>query len=223
MYWKEDIKEENFVIPDNVVDAQFSIESKIIPIDHGYLLYKAILKLIPDIESKNIAIHDISVADGNGWEQKIKGGFFYPSKRTKLTIRIEKKDIEILNILVGANLEMDDYSIKITKSLTPKSLSDSPILFAKYVSHPKNLTEDDFLNFCYSEIKNLDIDVKKMMPGLSREINTPSGVINTRSLMLADLRKSESVKIQEFGIGNHQLLGCGIFVPQKGIEQVEAV
>jgi hypothetical protein len=61
------------------------------------------------------------------------------------------------------------------------------------------------------------------MPGLSREITTPSGVINTRSLMLADLRKSESVKIQEFGIGNHQLLGCGIFVPQKGIEQVEAV
>jgi hypothetical protein len=92
---------------------------------------------------------------------KNKRWFFYPSRRTKLTIRIAKKDIETLNILVGANLEMDDFSIKITKSLTPKFLSDSPILFAKYVAHPENLTEDDFLNFCYSEIKNLDIDVKK--------------------------------------------------------------
>ncbi|MBT4668468.1 MAG: hypothetical protein HOC17_04305, partial [Candidatus Ruthia sp.] len=49
------------------------------------------------------------------------------------------------------------------------------------------------------------------------------GIIHTRSLMVADLRKAESVKLQEQGIGKHRLLGCGLFVPQKGIESVDAV
>jgi hypothetical protein len=41
--------------------------------------------------------------------------------------------------------------------------------------------------------------------------------------MVADLRKAESVKLQEQGIGNHRLLGCGLFVPQKSIDSVDAV
>jgi hypothetical protein len=43
----------------------------------------------------------------------------------------------------------------------------------------------------------------------------PEGAIHTRSLMIADLRKAESVKLQEVGIGKHRLLGCGLFLPQK--------
>ena len=58
---------------------------------------------------------------------------------------------------------------------------------------------------------------------LEKKITTPNGIIHTRSLMVADLRKSESVKLQEQGIGEHRLLGCGLFVPQKGIESVDAV
>jgi hypothetical protein len=41
--------------------------------------------------------------------------------------------------------------------------------------------------------------------------------------MVADLRKVESVTLQEQGIGEHRLLGCGLFLPQKGIESVDAV
>jgi hypothetical protein len=41
--------------------------------------------------------------------------------------------------------------------------------------------------------------------------------------MIADLRKSESVTLQEKGIGDYRLLGCGLFVPQKDIVSVNAV
>jgi hypothetical protein len=33
-----------------------------------------------------------------------------------------------------------------------------------------------------------------MMAGLKRKISTPDGIIHTRSLMVADLRKAETVK-----------------------------
>jgi hypothetical protein len=56
-----------------------------------------------------------------------------------------------------------------------------------------------------------------MMAGLKRSISTPNGTIHTRSLMVADLRKVESVTLQEQGIGEHRLLGCGFdYVYQDG-------
>jgi hypothetical protein len=40
--------------------------------------------------------------------------------------------------------------------------------------------------------------------------------------MVADLKKDESVLLQEKGLGDHRLLGCGLFIPQKGIETIES-
>jgi Cas6 Crispr. len=90
MFWQEDIKEEHFTLPDDVQDAVFNIHSKVLPIDHAYLLSQALLSELPWLSEVNAGIHDISVADGNGWEQDHESGFYYPSKRSKLSIRIPK-------------------------------------------------------------------------------------------------------------------------------------
>ena len=42
----------------------------------------------------------------------------------------------------------------------------------------------------------------------------------TRSLMIADLSKEESLKLQEEGVGDKKLYGCGIFLPHKSIDAV---
>jgi hypothetical protein len=38
--------------------------------------------------------------------------------------------------------------------------------------------------------------------------------------MIADLDTAASVMLQEKGIGPHRHLGCGIFIPHKGIKAV---
>jgi hypothetical protein len=38
--------------------------------------------------------------------------------------------------------------------------------------------------------------------------------------MLADLSAEESVRIQQEGIGPLRHMGCGIFIPHKGIDAV---
>ncbi len=223
MFWQEDIKEEHFTLPDDVQDAVFNIHSKVLPIDHAYLLSQALLNELPWLAEVNAGIHDISVADGNGWEQDHESGFYYPSKRSKLSIRIPKEKLDDIQSLVGKTLNLDEYQIKIVKSLEPKLMSDMQIVFAKYVACVENDSEEAFLQTSFDQLQALGIQPKKMMAGLERKIHTPEGVIHTRSLMVADLRKSESVKLQEQGIGEHRLLGCGLFVPQKGIESVDAV
>lgn len=223
MFWQEDIKEEHFTLPDDVQDAVFNIHSKVLPIDHAHLLSQALLNELPWLDEVNAGIHDISVADGNGWEQDHESGFYYPSKRSKLSIRIPKEKLDDIQSLVGKTLNLDEYQIHIVKSLEPKLMSDMQIVFAKYVACEKDSSEEQFLQTSYNQLQSLGIQPKKMMAGLERNIKTPDGTIHTRSLMVADLRKVESVTLQERGIGEHRLLGCGLFVPQKGIESVDAV
>jgi CRISPR-associated protein Cas6 len=223
MFWQEDIKEEHFTLPDDVQDAVFNIHSKVLPIDHAYILSQALLSELPWLSEVNAGIQDISVADGNGWEQDHESGFYYPSKRSKLSIRIPKEKLGDIQSLLGKTLDLGEYQVKIVKILEPKLMSDMQIVFAKYVACDENASEEDFLQASFDQLQALGIHPKKMMAGLERKITTPDGIIHTRSLMVADLRKSESVKLQEQGIGDHRLLGCGLFVPQKGIESVDAV
>ncbi|MBV5275414.1 MAG: type I-MYXAN CRISPR-associated protein Cas6/Cmx6, partial [Lamprocystis purpurea] len=47
-----------------------------------------------------------------------------------------------------------------------------------------------------------------------------NGAITTRSLLLAGLKPDESLRLQQQGLGLHRLMGCGIFIPHKGIDAV---
>uniref|UniRef100_UPI0034DEF75F type I-MYXAN CRISPR-associated protein Cas6/Cmx6 n=1 Tax=Candidatus Thiodubiliella endoseptemdiera TaxID=2738886 RepID=UPI0034DEF75F len=222
MFWQEDIKEEHFTLPETIQDAVFSIRAKVLPMDHAYLLSQGLLKHLPWLAEVNAGIFDISVADGNGWEQD-ESGLYYPSKRSKLNIRVPQEKLEIVRKLAGKTLDLGDYSVNIIKALDSKLMSNMQIVFAKHVACDKSASEEEFLQVAFTQLQALGIQPKKMMAGLQRSITTPDGTIHTRSLMVADMRKVESVTLQEQGIGEHRLLGCGLFLPQKGIESVDAV
>lgn len=223
MYWQEDIKEEHFTVPDKIQDAVFNIQCKVLPIDHSYLLSKALLNVLPWLKDVNTGIHDIGVADGNGWEQNRETGFFYPSRRSKLILRLPKERLTDLKPLINKTLKIGDYKLKVTKQLKSKPMSDMQVLFAKNVACKEELNEEEFLKNSFNQLMEIGIHAKKMMAGLERNISTSGGNIHTRSLMLASLTKSESVILQEQGIGGYRLLGCGIFIPQKDIDSVAAV
>ncbi len=219
MFWQETIKEENFVLPDHIQDMVFNIHSKILPIDHAYLLSQALLAHLPWLEEVGAGVFDISVADGNGWEQNKASGFYYPSKRSKLIIRLPKEHMESAQSLIGKTLTLGEYEVKIVKALKPKLLSDMSVVFAKGVACELSMSEEDFLQQCYDELLSMGISVSKMLAGLESSIQTDQAQIHTRSLMIANLRKAESVLIQERGLGAHRLLGCGLFLPHKDIEE----
>jgi CRISPR-associated protein Cas6 len=221
MFWQEDTKQEHFTLPESIQEVSFKIQSKILPMDHGFLLAKALIKQLPWLKDSNTGIHNISVADGNGWMQKKDGGFYYPSKRSKLTLRITHEHLEDVKNLAGETLDLGDYQIKVIKFIGEKPLSDMPVLFAKQVACESGSSEEDFLQLCFNQLSDIGIEVKKMMAGLESNIQTDVSTVHTRSLMVADLKKNESILLQEKGLGDHRLLGCGLFIPQKDIETID--
>lgn len=222
MYWNEDTdaKIENS-IPDNVLDIVYNISCKCIPMEHAHALSEALQQALPWLaEEETAGIHQVYGAEsGNGWERP-DTEVLYLSRRQKLTLRLPKTRIEEAKSLTGQTLDIGGHALKVG-DFTSRKLSDLPTLFARHVLGEAGQSEEEFMTQVVTELKAMGINVKKMMCGKEGVIQIPDTTLHTRSLMLADLELEESVKLQELGLGSGRKLGCGLFLPQKGIKAVD--
>lgn len=222
MYWTEDTDDKKeVVVPDNVLDLVYSISCKCIPMEHAHPLLEALQQALPWLEDEeHVGIHQVYGAEsGNGWERP-DTEVLYLSRRQKLTLRLPKARLEDAKSLIGQTLDIAGYPLKVGE-LTTRKLSDLPTLFARHVLAEAEQSEDAFLAQAATELQAMGIQVKKMMCGKEGRIELPDATLYTRSLMLADLELQESVKLQEVGLGPGRKLGCGLFLPQKGITAVK--
>jgi len=231
MFWQEDEdKSLPYQTPDDVVDVLFSLRCKQLPLDHAWALQEAIFESLNDTESEAdkipLAIHHIHVAESsNGWTRPDEAAesLLYPSKRTKLIIRTHKDYLDALGKLCNSELSIAGFPLGIGKMKT-RMLTNSSVVFSRHVVCQHETEEENaFLERNAIEIQSLtDIKCKKMMCGRSHQLDTPDGPVYTRHLMIADLDSEPSIKLQQSGLGTHHSLGCGIFLPHKGIKSLNA-
>lgn len=226
MYWQDDDeKKTGFQVPDDIVDLVFEMKCKTLPVDHAYSLYMAMRDALPWFEEEAEAgLHLIHVAEsGNGWmrPEDTENEVLYVSRRTKFTLRLPKHRISDAESLLGKALDIGGHELELTKYST-KLLQPLPTLFARYVISSEAEDEMEFMQRMANDIKAMGIPVKKMMPGRSNQFRTPEGDIYTRSLMLADLTPDDAITLQQRGVGEGRKIGCGLFVPHKGIKAVNS-
>ncbi len=225
MFWQEDEdKSLPYQTPDDVIDVLFSIRCKQLPLDHAWALKEAISDSLN--EEIPLGIHHINVAESsNGWNRPdaTPETLLYPSRRTKLIIRAHKDHLDALEKLCDSKLSIAGYPLETGKMKT-RMLTNASVVFSRHVvCMSENEEENSFLERNAAEILELTgIETKKMMCGKSHQLNTPDGLIHTRHLMIADLDSDPSIKLQQKGLGTHRNLGCGIFLPHKGIKSLNA-
>lgn len=227
MYWQEETQPAEYQVPDDVIDLVFDIQCRELPVDHAYALGHALTNALPTLkENNNVAIHNIHLAGSqNGWERPdpALGQKLIPSKRTKLSIRVPKQIKEqVSEALNGVSINIDGDQLTIGKAKS-KSLSKQGTLFSRQIMLQEGEAENEnaFLMRMVKELSTRGIKVKKALCGVTQTINTPEGMKPTRSLMLAELSPEEAIKLQQEGIGEHCHIGCGIFIPHKGIDAVK--
>ena len=227
MFWHEETAADQFQVPNDVIDLVFDIECKELPVDHVYALSTAITTALPWIKNdSNIGIHAIHAAGSqNGWERPPHStdNRLILSHRAKLTVRISQEQVSALQAeLTGKILDVDNCVMRIGQSKI-KPMSKNSTLFARYVTISNREDETEFLNWAAAELQVLKISIRKAICGKTIGLNTPTGPILTRSLLLADLPVEEAIRLQQYGLGEHKLLGCGIFIPHKGISAVKKI
>jgi CRISPR-associated protein Cas6 len=203
-----------------VVDLSFAITGRLLPVDHAYALAEAVWAVLPWLRTEpNAGIHQIHVAEsGNGWYRpdEASGQRLHLSRRTKMVLRLPKERLGQARRLVGATLDVGGCPLEVGKS-SVRPLSTLPTLFARYVATPPESDEQQFLSHAAGLLEGEGCPVRKLVCGRAHVIRTPGGDILTRSLMVADLEVQASVKLQQQGLGPGRQLGCGLFLPHKGV------
>ncbi len=224
MFWQDEDENDitRFVVPENVLDLQFSIRCKSLPVDHAWALSSAIQQALPWFaEEEQAALHLIYVADsGNGWERPHgSGDMLYPSRRTKLVLRLPAERINDALALTGQTLHLGDSEIEVGEGKA-HPLSATNTLYSRYVAITEaDQTEEAFIAQQVAELKAAGLRFKKVVCGKENSFVLPDGELLTRSLLIADLPLADAVRLQEIGLGPHHLkmLGCGLFIPHKTV------
>ena len=222
MDWEESTPAEEYTVPDAVVDAVFSISCRNLPVDHAYALSQAVQRALPWFADEAFTgLQTIHVAgSGNGWQRPDDPtALLQLSRRTKLALRIPKQRAFAAGALVDQTLDVDGHALRVDK-ITLRPLSRITTLFARCVWIATANDEPAFLTAAASQLGTLGIRPAKMLCGLTTPIATPARTLQTRSLMIAGLSLAESVLLQQQGLGSERLLGCGVFLPHKDINDL---
>ncbi len=224
MFWQEEDENDidRFVVPENVLDLHFSIRCKSLPVDHAWALSVAIQQGLPWFaEEERAGLHLIYVAgSGNGWERPHDGGdTLYPSRRTKLVLRLPAERIDDGMALSGQTLHLGDSEIEVGEGKAHPLIATNT-LYSRYVAITEpGQTENKFIAQQIAELKQAELRFKKVLCGKETRFVLPDGELLTRSLLIADLPLKDAVKLQEIGLGEHRfkILGCGLFIPHKAV------
>jgi CRISPR-associated protein Cas6 len=223
MYWEDDEQTEVVAAGNDVVDLVFGLNCRCLPVDHIFALSQAVQLVLPWLEDESAAgLHAINVAtSGNGWTRPEEpGALLHLSKRTRLELRVPIHRVEDAKVLEGARLNVEGNALEI-KTATQRPLTAMTTLFTRALATDQDTSsEEEVLDWVYEKLKALDIKPRKMMCGTEHFIATPETRIRTRSLMIAGLEAEESLRLQQNGLGPYRHLGCGLFIPHKGIDDI---
>ena len=206
----------------SIVDLVFKITGQALPIDHAYALFQGLVRPLPWIQDDQwLGIHHVHIAEsGNGWIRSDDHGILQLSGRARLVVRLHINRLDSARLLCGKHIAVDKHIIEIgTAKVRP--LNPLNTVFARHIVSDKDIqNEPKFLQWVNEQLNRLNITPIKLLCGKTRLVHTPTRTLQTRSLMIADLKTSESLALQQFGLGEGRKLGCGLFLPHRGIDAV---
>jgi len=225
MYWSQDESPESVAVPDDIVDVLFALDCRKLPVDNAHALSESLSRAIPWLAHiQGAEVHPLYVAGSqNGWERPTHGidSHIQLSRRTKLSLRVPAQEAgRLIKDLPGARFEVDGCPLAVGQGKI-KPLSKETTLFSRFVACNPGQDEEAFLESVARTLAEMGIRMRKALCGKFTPLAGPNGeAIHTRSLLLADLGLEESFLLQRVGLGPNRWMGCGLFVPHKGVEAV---
>jgi CRISPR-associated protein Cas6 len=220
MLWKDD-KKSPTNSTDSVLDLVFSINCKSLPSDHAFLLSQAVQQLLPwFVEEKHAGMHAVHImASGHGWTRPTgDGALLLPSRRTKFILRLPKHRVEDAKILTGKTLDVDGHALTVN-SASIRPLSDITTLIARYIVTNGD-HEDIFTQDVIDQMNSMGVKPNKLLCGVEKILMIHQQLVATRSVMVADMSEEASLLLQQNGLGPYREYGCGLFIPQKDINEI---
>ena len=202
-----------------IVDAVFAISCRSLPVDHAYALSQAIRTALPWFaEEPGAGLHTVhGTASGAGWMRpEGEDAMLQLSRRARLALRLPRRRLDDAAALLGRTLDVAGRPLRVDR-LAVRPLSRITTLFSRSVVFGDGDDEAAFLAAAAGALGALGVTAPTMLCGRVTAVATPERAYRTRSLMLAALTPAQSLALQRHGLGGERRLGCGVFIPHKGI------
>jgi CRISPR-associated protein Cas6 len=185
------------------IELQFPFTGTTLPSDHGYGLYGAISRIIPEAHSADwLAIETIpGLARGDGVTQL--------DQQAKLKIRMPYDRVPLTLKLAGKRLEVDGHAIRLGAPQI-HLLKPSTTLYARIVTIKGFTDKEPFLDAVHRQLDELGVK-GELIPGERRVVRVGNHTIVGFSLTIHKLSDQGSLIMQERGIGGRRRMGCGFF------------
>jgi CRISPR-associated protein Cas6 len=194
------------------VDVLFPLKGKSLPLDHGYALFGALSRLLPDLRTRRTwGIHPV-------FGSRSGPGTLELNERSSLKVRLPAVDIPAVLPLLGAELDVDGHRVV----LGPPRIM--PLVTAAAL-HARLVTIKGF----HEEPAAFEAALRRQIAALEGLGQPPASVevaVGSRRVMRAGdhtivgfavgldgLHADASLAIQQKGLGGRRHMGAGLFVP----------
>lgn len=190
------------------VDLAFRLTGSKVPVDHGYALYSAISRIVPEIhEAKNIGVHPIrGTYSGNG-KLSLWGS-------SRLILRMESEQIGQVLKLAGVELEIDSQTLRVGGVPEVRTLRPGAALYSRLVTIKGFMEPADFLEAAKRQLKKIGVQ-SELRVGERRTLRIKDKRVVGFEVAALGLDAEDSLRLQENGLGGRRHMGCGVFVPLR--------
>lgn len=188
-----------------LIDLAFRLTGSAVPVDHGYALYAALSRILPEIHAaKDIAVQPIrGLYSGNGT--------LHLADFSRLIFRLPDEQIQTYLKLAGKRLAVDEHPLGVG---VPEVRTLRPVarLRARLVTIKGFLQEDEFLAAAKRQLEQRGIKGQAHI-GARRTFRVRDKQVVGFEMGVTQLTAEESLTLQEQGLGGRRKMGCGVFVP----------
>jgi CRISPR-associated protein Cas6 len=195
------------------VTVHFPLQGRQLPADHGYALYSAITRQLPDLHSAPWL--GVELISGVPWRAGI---IVLPTRGASLHLRIPADRYGHVLPLAGRRLDLSGHIIRLGIP-SARPLLPAASLYARAVTIKKFTDPEPFLDAARRQLDALNINAALELPldeqGRYRRriLKIHDKTIVGFSLAAHGLSDDDSLRLQSVGIGGRRAMGCGLFNP----------
>lgn len=203
-----------------VIDLSFVLLGTTLPLDHGYSLYSAICRIVPGLHGdRRFGVHPIR-------GRQSAPGLLTLNERSRLKLRLPSEEIAPFIALAGQALDLEGHRLQVgipsVLAMVPAANLAARLVTFRHALNPTKFEEDVRRELDRLEVKGTPHLVPSSRPPftgqpLRRVLKIKGKRVVGFALRVSGLAPMESIRLQEEGLGGRQRMGCGVFLPWRGL------
>ena len=189
------------------VDLCFTVLGRFLPVDHGFALYGAISRVLP-------FVHDDPEVGLKLLRGRYVGqGLLDIAPASELVVRLPISKVGSYLALAGKGLEVSGHLLRVGVPTT-RALIPSAALYASLVTTRNGQERERFEKEILGQLAALEVQ-SRLHIGRRRTFRVHGKQVVGHEVLVTELTASQSIRLQEQGLGGRRKMGCGFFEEYK--------